>query len=100
MNTPFGKGATVLGLAGWLSLGWAAPAQGGTGTILFVVVNSATLTTQETAKKTLMTGWGYTVTPISASASQATFDSGVLTSSMAYIGSEVTSWPLKTTLPA
>jgi hypothetical protein len=87
-----------LAIAVVLAIPLAQPAMGGTGTILFVVVNSGSLTAQETAKKTLMTGWGYTVTPISASASQATFDSSVLTSSMAYIGSEVTAATLGTKL--
>ena len=81
-----------------LAIPLAREAQGAVGTILFVVVNSASLTTQETAKRTLMQGWGYTVTPISASASQATFDASCLTSSMAYIGSEVTSTTLASKL--
>jgi hypothetical protein len=63
----------------------ATQAHAAVGTILLVVNNSLSLTTNETAKKTLMEGWGYTVTPISASSSQSTFDSSVRTSSVAYI---------------
>lgn len=47
-----------------------------------------------------MSGWGYTVVPISASASQATFDAGVLTSSVAYVSNTITPATLGTKLVA
>jgi hypothetical protein len=88
----------AIGLAGIATLAVCGRAEGAVGTILLVVVNSASLTAQETAKQTLMTGWGYTVTPISASASQATFDSSCQSSSCAYISCTVTSATLSTKL--
>lgn len=72
-------------------MGVASTASGAVGTIMFVVTNSASLDAQETAKKTMMEGWGYTVVPISESSSQATFDSAALTSSVAYISETVSS---------
>jgi hypothetical protein len=74
------------------------PAPGAGATIMFVVVNSAALDAQETAKKALMQGWGYTVTPISDSASQAAFDAAAQSSSVAYISETVTSTNVGTKL--
>ena len=78
----------------------AGRAGGAVGTVLLVVVNSGSLTAQETAKKALLEGWGYTVTPISASASQGTFDTSCLTSSCAYISCTVSSGTLDEKLTA
>lgn len=47
--------------------------------VLMVVPNASSLTTSETARQTLLQSWGFTVTPITASASQATFDTAVTT---------------------
>lgn len=58
---------------------------GEVGTVLLVVGNSSSLDTQESARRSLLQSWGYTVVPISATASQSSFDSAVLTSSVAYI---------------
>ena len=88
----------ILGLAVLPALGLIPTAAANTGTVLLVVVNSASLTAQESARQTLMSGWGYTVVPISASASQATFDAGVLTSSMAYVCCTITGSTLSTKL--
>jgi hypothetical protein len=90
------RATAALALAAGL---WAAsPASAAVGTIMFVVVNSASLDAQETAKKTLMEGWGYTVVPISATASAGTFNTAALTSSCAYISETVTSTDLNTKL--
>jgi hypothetical protein len=75
-------------------------AAGATGTIMLVVANSGSLVAQETARKTMMEGWGYTVVPISATAWQGTFDTAALTSSCAYICETVTSTDLGTKLKA
>ncbi|MBY0456569.1 MAG: hypothetical protein K2V38_04475, partial [Gemmataceae bacterium] len=58
-------------------------------TVLLVVVNSASLDAQESAKRTLLQGWGYTVVPISESASQTQFDTAVRGASVAYISETV-----------
>lgn len=57
----------------------------GAATILLVVVNSASLLPEELARKSLFESWGYTVTTISESASQASFDTAWRAASVAYI---------------
>ncbi len=98
MNIPRLPCATRLGLAMTLPLILCSTSLAGTGTIMFIVVNSASLTVEETAKKTLMTAWGYTVNPITATASQATYDAAALVSSAAYISETVTSSDVGTKL--
>jgi Tfp pilus assembly protein PilX len=71
---------------------------GGGATVLLVVVNASSLDAQESAKRTLMQGWGYTVTLISESATQAQFDAAVRTSSVAYISETVLSGNIGTKL--
>ncbi len=90
--------AAIIATAGLVPLAVCTRADGAVGTILLVVVNSASLTAQETAKKTLMEGWGYTVTPISASALQSTFDTSCRSASCAYISCTVSSATLGTKL--
>lgn len=82
----------------------ASPARGATGTILLIVANSGSLNAQETARKTMMEGWGYTVTPLSDGASAATFTSDCLSASCAYIclsvnAANVTNKLLSTPIP-
>lgn len=67
-------------------------------TVLFVVNNSSSLEAQESAKRTLMQGWGYIVTPISASASQAAFDAALRAASCVYISETVLSGDVGTKL--
>jgi len=69
----------------WLAMLLACEARAAVGTVLLVVSNSANLSTNETAKKTLIEGWGYTTSLISASSSQSTFDSSVRAASVAYV---------------
>lgn len=54
-------------------------------TVLLVVVNSSSLLTEELQRKSLIEGWGYAVTTISANASQAAFDAAAQSASVAYI---------------
>jgi len=76
-----------------------SPAASGTaGTVLLVVSDSSALTSQETAKRSLIQGWGYTVNVIFDTASQAAFDAAVLTSSIAYITETVVSSSVSTKL--
>ncbi len=67
-------------------------------TVLFVVPDSTDLSDQDEARKTLFEDWGYTVVPIAASASQASFDSAVVDADVAYITEDVLSSSLNTKL--
>ncbi|MCP4276038.1 MAG: hypothetical protein GY779_06775, partial [Gammaproteobacteria bacterium] len=70
---------------------WAAHMDTGcsTGTsLLFVVKDAGSLTTQETARKTLMESWGFAVTLIDDDDTQANFDSAAAANSAAYISQE------------
>ena len=53
--------------------------------LLLVVVDPASLTAQEAAKKALIEGWGYTVNLIDESDSQAAFDAALASNAVAYI---------------
>lgn len=66
--------------------------------LLFVVGNSGSLTSQETARRDMFEAFGYTVTVISASASQATFDTNAAANDVAYISEEITATDLNTKL--
>jgi len=66
--------------------------------LLFVVGNSASLTTKETATKNMFAAFGYTVSLISASAAQATFDTLAAANDVAYISEEITAIDLNTKL--
>ncbi|HVU63951.1 MAG TPA: LamG domain-containing protein [Phycisphaerales bacterium] len=91
-----GLARTIAGAVGLAAC--VGTAHGAVGTILLVVVNSGSLTAQESAKKALMEGWGYTVTPISASASSGTFNTSCQSASCAYISCTVSSVTLSTKL--
>jgi hypothetical protein len=65
---------------------------------LFVVGNSASLTTQETVRKTMFQAFGYTVSLISANAAQGTFDTFAAANDVAYISEEITATDLNTKL--
>jgi hypothetical protein len=68
---------------------WAAGMDLGCGaTLLYVVQDAGSLTTQETARKTLMEGWGFTVTLIDDDDTQANFDSAAAANSVAYVSQE------------
>lgn len=55
--------------------------------LLFVVVNATSLNSLEISRKNMLTGWGYTVTPISQGDSQSNFDIAVAANKVAYISS-------------
>jgi len=56
--------------------------------LLLVVANDAFLASQETARKSLFESWGYTVTLIDDSDSQANYDAAVAVSEVAYVSEE------------
>mgnify|MGYP001500084083 CR=1 FL=1 len=66
--------------------------------LLFVVRNASSLEAEDTAHKALFESWGWDVTLISQSASQAQFDVGVRQSNVAYITENVDSGTLGTKL--
>lgn len=77
----------------------AAPTGSGA-TVLLVVTNAASLDAQESAKRTLFEGWGYLVTTISETATEAEFDAAARTASVAYISETVLSVNVGTKLTA
>lgn len=71
---------------------------GGSGSLIFVVEDASSLSVQDNAKKALMEGWGWTVTPISASATQGEFDTAVASADVSYVSEEIDSNDLGTKL--
>lgn len=65
---------------------------------LLVVTSSGGPTSQEQARVSLLESWGYTVTLISASALQSTFNTAIATTDVAYISEEINSGDLGTKL--
>ncbi|GAX59225.1 hypothetical protein SCALIN_C01_0156 [Candidatus Scalindua japonica] len=59
--------------------------------LLFVVDNSLSLTGNESARKTLMEGWGAVVTPISDDADTVDLTAGIAVNDVMYISQEITS---------
>ena len=57
--------------------------------LLMVVINPASLTPQETARRQLFESWGYTVNLIDQSDSQANFDNEVSLNPVAYVSEEI-----------
>lgn len=68
------------------------------GTVLLVVLNASSLDAQESAKRSLIQGWGYTVTTISETATQAQFDAACNAASCVYISETVNSGNVGTKL--
>lgn len=66
--------------------------------LLLVVPDQNNLDAQDTARQAAIASWGYQVTLISASASQASFDEAVTTADVAYISEQVISDNLNTKL--
>jgi hypothetical protein len=58
------------------------------GSLLFVVSDASSLSTQENARKALMQGWGWTVSLIDDGDTEANFDSAAAANDMAYISQE------------
>jgi hypothetical protein len=61
---------------------------GAGGSLLFVVSNASSLSTQENARKALMQGWGWTVSLIDDGDTQDNFDSASAANDVAYISQE------------
>jgi len=68
------------------------------GNVLLVVVNPSSLTTQESAKKTLFESWGYNVNLIDESDTQPDFDAAVAVNNVVYITEDVSSSNVNTKL--
>ena len=68
--------------------------------LLLVVVNPASLTAQESAKKALIEGWGYVVNLIDEADSPANFDAALAANDVAYISGDVSDSTLGTKLTA
>jgi Concanavalin A-like lectin/glucanases superfamily len=66
--------------------------------VLLVVADASSLTSQDSAKKSLMESWGHTVTLISDDDSQANFDVAATLVDVAYVTEEVSSSTLDTKL--
>lgn len=96
-HTPF-TSVRLLSAACCALLGLASISSGAVGTILLVVSNAASLDSQESAKRTLFQSWGYTVTTISDSATQAQFDAAALAASVVYVSETVSSGNVSTKL--
>jgi hypothetical protein len=79
------------------SIEWAADG-GGSSQLLFVVPDASSPSAQDNARKALMEGWGWTVTFISASATQAEFDAAVAINKVAYVMEQINHDDLNTKL--
>jgi len=66
--------------------------------LLLVVVNPASLTVQETNKKTLFESWGYVVTLIDMDDTQSAFDAALTGNDVVFITEEIDSTRLNTKL--
>jgi|GEM_PF-1211474 len=73
------------------------PVLGGSN-LLLVVTTPTSPTSQESARKTLLESWGYTVTLIDDGDSQANYDAAVAANDVAYISEEINSADLGTKL--
>ncbi len=102
INALTAEGATLLRR----SIEWAAdgasvaPAPSSPENILLVVPDAGSVGSQDLAKRSLFESWGYEVTVISASASQADFDALSASSGAAYVSEEISSSVLGTKLSA
>ncbi|MDJ0709612.1 MAG: DNRLRE domain-containing protein [Woeseiaceae bacterium] len=81
------------------SLAWAMNADAvSAGNLLMVVADDGSLTSQEITKKDLLESWGYAVSVIDDSDSQANFDAAVAANSVAYVPEDINSGALDTKL--
>lgn len=78
------------------------PTGGGSGPggkdLLFVVASDASLTTEETAHRTLIESWGFTVQIIDDDATQSEFDTAVAASNVVFTTNDITASRLNTKL--
>ena len=68
------------------------------GNLLFVVQESSALLPEDTAKKTLMENWGYSVNVIDVNDSQAAFDAAIASNDVAFITKDISSADMGTKL--
>ncbi len=66
--------------------------------VLLVVIDSASLTSQEQLRQTLMESWGFVVEPITASDSQTAFDDAAARNDVVYVCEAISSGDLNTKL--
>ena len=71
--------------------GSACMAPQGSGNVLLVVADPASLLSVEAYKKNLIESWGYTVTLIDDNAAQATFDTEMAANDVVYVSASVSS---------
>ncbi|MGB5440513.1 MAG: DUF4347 domain-containing protein, partial [Gammaproteobacteria bacterium] len=64
------------------------------GNLLFVVQDSGALLPEDSAKKTLMEGWGYTVNVIDVNDAQVAFDAAIAANDVAFITKDIASGDL------
>ncbi len=70
----------------------------GSGKLLFIVANAASLTPVERALRSTFESWGYAVTPLSDDASQANFDASFSTHDVVYVSQTASSSTVGTKL--
>ena len=61
----------------------------GSGTVLMVVINPATLVPLDAYKKALLESWGYTVTVVGESSNQSTYDAAIAAADVVFISETV-----------
>ena len=66
--------------------------------VLLVVINSASLTSQEQLRETILESWGFVVEPITVSVAQSAYDDATARNDVAFICEEITSDDLGTKL--
>ena len=69
----------------------ATPTAAAVGTVLFVVPDASSLTSQDAAKNDVMESWGYDIMLLTASASQSEYDSAVGQTDVVFISEEASS---------
>lgn len=90
------NGRTVTTLSSLRTNGW--PEKTTIINVLLIVINPASLTTQEQYRKTWMESWGFVVEPIGASYSQTAYDAATARNHVAYICEDIDSIDLGTKL--
>lgn len=90
--------ASVVVVVVVFALATAAAGQSNPQDVLMVVVDPSSLTSQESAKKTLIESWGYRVTLVDQDSNQSTFDTAIARTDVAYITEDVSSSAVGTKL--
>ena len=89
---------------GWLivqrAIAWAMNSGATSTNLLMVVVDPANLTVAESARKSLVESWGYTVTLIDEADTQTTFDTAVAANDVVYVSETIIADTVNTKLTA